>query len=214
MVPPPLADFPSTPNLGVANQPRTKCRYPPLEPAIQAGPEQGTGTIPGACGEPCGSRLLVQSLKMHTMFPWQSCLLPLSQLQREVKVLPRNSPNQSPSNFWACSLNPATIAILPLCCSHLPISCLFPCATFYGFARKERRFFFPLFASLHYSHLFIQALSPFVFQSWVDLGFLFPLWDALVDQAGVGRRSGSQASTRGGGNVPLQINQNFLLQKC
>ena len=153
-------------------------------------------------------------MKIHTTFPWQSCLSPPSQLQREVKVLPRTPPDQSLSNFWACSLNPAMLAILPLSCSLLPTSCLFPCATFYGFARNERRFFFPLFASLHYSHLFIEALSPFVFQSHVDLGALFALWDALLDKAGVGRRSGSQASTRGGGNVPLQINQNFLLQKC
>lgn len=79
-------------------------------------------------------------------------------------MLPRTPPHQSANNFWACSLNPATLAVFPLSCSLLP-ACSFPCATFYGFARKERRFFFPLFASLHYSHLFIQALSPFVFQS-------------------------------------------------
>lgn len=46
---------------------------------------------------------------------------------------------------------------------------------------------------------------------WVQFtlsGMLF--WTVLVWE----RRSGSQASTRCGGNVHLQINQNFLLQKC
>lgn len=125
------------------------------------------------------------------MLFWQSCLSPLSQLQREVKVLPRTPSNQSPSNFWAWSLNPAMLAILPLSCFLLPTSCSFPCATFYGFARKERRFFFPLFASLHYSHLFIQALSSFVFQSHVDLGSLFAemlFWTRLVWEGGLVHR--------------------------
>lgn len=38
----------------------------------------------------------------------------LSQLHRKVKVLPRTPPSQSPTNFCPCSLNPATLAVLPL----------------------------------------------------------------------------------------------------
>lgn len=95
--------LPSTPNLGVG-QPGGKCSHPPLE----LGPFQvhvGSTELSG---------FWTKLSKIHTWFPWQSCLSLLSQLQREVKVLPRTTPNQSPSNFWACPLNPAMLAVLPL----------------------------------------------------------------------------------------------------
>lgn len=76
------------------------------------------------------------------MFPWQSCLLPLSYLQREVKVLPRTPPHQSPSSFWACSLNPAMLAILPLSCSLLPTSHS-PVPLFMGLPERRGDFSFP-----------------------------------------------------------------------
>lgn len=58
-----------------------------------------------------------------------------------------------------------------------------------------------------------RLLVPLFFRV-VDLGAICTLLDAPLDGVGVGRRFGSQASTRGGGNVHRQINQNFLLQKC
>lgn len=209
MLPPPLLDFPALLIWG-GQLGKSVVTFPWNQLS-----KQGLNRDHSRCmGRTLSSQAFGANFENACNVPWHSCLRPLSQVHREVKVLPRAPPKQSSSNFRACSLNPAMLAILPLSCSLLPTSCSFLCATFHGFTRKERRFFFPLFASLHYSHLFIQALSPFVFRSRVELGSLFALWDALLDKAGVGRRSGSQASTRGGGNVPLQINQNFLLQKC
>jgi len=77
---------------------------------------------------------------------------------------------------------------VPMSSPLLPPPCAFPCAAFYGFTRKERRFFFPLFASLHYSHLFLQAVSPFVFWSPADLGSP----GCSSGQGCVGRRSDLQ----------------------
>lgn len=80
--------------------------------------------------------------------------------------------------------------------------------------QKGGEIFLPLVCFTPLLPSVIQVPSSFVFHSRVDLGAIFTLWDALLDSAGAERRSGSQASTRCGGNVHLQINQNFLLQKC
>lgn len=84
---------------------------------------------------------------------------------RESREHPRTPPHQAPRlalRARLCYLSspyPILFSLVPQC-------------LFLWVYRKERRFFFPSFASLHRSHLFTQALSPSFCRSPVALGSL------------------------------------------
>lgn len=79
----------------------------------------------------------------------------------------------------------------------------FPSAAFYGFIERKGDFSFP---RLLHSIAPICPSRPSV-PCFFGVLWLWAPRDALQGEAGVGRRSGSQASACSGGNVPLQINQ-------
>lgn len=130
-----------------------------------------------------------------TPWPWQSCLRPVPAAGRA-----GSTPGPHHVRHTGLLFEPRRATCPPLTLSSSPS---FPSAAFYGFTERRGDFSSP---RLLHSIAPICPPRPSV-PRFFGVLWLWALRDALLGEAGVGRRSGSQASARSGGNVPLQINQ-------